>query len=94
MQPLQPRLGEHDTPNGEPVIHGSTLGSLFPDTQLPLHELCASIHERIESFLADDLEDEGLRRVQRQTRSSLNVIEEALERYRWVCLAQSCSPGC
>jgi FAD synthetase len=94
MQPLQPRLGEHDTPNGEPVIHGSTPESLLPDAQLPLHELCARIHERIEKFLAEDFEDEGLGRVQRQTRSSLEVIEKTLERYRLVLFAHWNGRGC
>jgi hypothetical protein len=84
MQPHKPHLGDHDISNRDTVIPSATPESLLPDTQLPLQELCARIHERIEKFLGEEFADEGLRRVQSQTRTSLKVIEEALERYRLV----------
>jgi hypothetical protein len=84
MQSRKPQLGNHDIPNGGAVIPTSSPESLFPDAQLPLPELCARIHEKIEEFLDEEFEEEGLKRVQRQTRTSLKVIEDALERYRLV----------
>ncbi|KAL9118680.1 MAG: hypothetical protein Q9187_004771 [Circinaria calcarea] len=59
-----------------------------PETPAPqpngtdsLHALCSSLHTRVEAFLQEDVPTERLRRVQAQTRISLRVIEEALERY-------------
>ena len=53
-----------------------------PDAATSLRALCAQIHARIEAFLQEDVETEKLRRVQAQTRISLGVISEALQRYR------------
>lgn len=50
----------------------------------PFAELCAQIYSRVEKFLTDDLPAEGLKGTQEQTRNSLDVISEALERYKWV----------
>lgn len=49
---------------------------------LPLPELCARVHARVESFLNKEPKTERMRGTQAQTRISLAVIEEALERYR------------
>lgn len=49
---------------------------------LPLPELCANIHQRLEAFLNAEPRDQRMRAVQEQSRKSLEVIEEALRRYR------------
>jgi hypothetical protein len=57
---------------------------LVTDTPLPFHELCARIHDRIAAFLdAKDVSDR-FKNVQEQTRTSLAVIEKALDQYRLV----------
>lgn len=59
---------------------------LVTDTPLPFHELCARIHDRVAEFLdAKDVSDR-VTNVQKQTRESLAVIDEALGKYRWVTI--------
>ena len=59
---------------------------LVSDTPLPFRTLCARIHGRIATFLdAQDVPDR-VKSVQEQTRVSLDVIGEALDRYRWVVI--------
>ncbi|KAF1955796.1 adenine nucleotide alpha hydrolases-like protein [Byssothecium circinans] len=55
---------------------------LVPDTPLPFPELCARIHGRIAAFLDEKNVSERVKSVQAQTRISLQVIAEALERYK------------
>lgn len=47
---------------------------------LPL--ICTKVNERLEAFLASEPKTERLRGVQEQSRLSLRIIEEALEKYR------------
>lgn len=47
-----------------------------------LPEVCARVHARVEAFLAAEPATERLRHVQEQSRLSLNILGEALERYR------------
>jgi len=61
----------------------------FPPTTPALPELCAQVHARLEAFLASTPDTERLRRVQEQSRRSLKVIEEALQRYRFVFVRPS-----
>jgi len=65
--------------------HGNTAATIPRDPPLQaLPELCARVHAWLEAFLAAAPATERLRRVQDQSRWSLKVIEEALERYRFV----------
>ncbi len=57
-----------------------------------LPELCARIHEKVEAFLNAEPRNERLRAVQAQSRISLDVIEEALQKYRSV-LRRVCESG-
>jgi FAD synthetase len=57
---------------------------LVTDTPLPFHELCTRIHDRIAAFLAAEHVSNRVKNVQEQTRISLGVISEALEKYRLV----------
>lgn len=55
---------------------------LVTDTPRPFPEQCARIHERVEAFLgAEDVSDR-VKSVQEQTRSTLAIIEKALDQYR------------
>ena len=47
-------------------------------------ELCAQIHERVETFLNTEPANERIKGVQWQSRKTLDVLENALQRYRWV----------
>ena len=51
-------------------------------SSLPI--VCEQIHQRVEAFLSKEPDSERLRGVQEQCRTSLRVIEEAIERYRCV----------
>lgn len=51
------------------------------ETQL-LSEQCERVHKRVCELLEKQPGSEGVRQVQQQTRISLGVIGEALEKYR------------
>jgi hypothetical protein len=57
---------------------------LVSDTPQPFDELCTRINDRIATFLDAKDVSERVKNVQEQTRTSLRVIGEALEKYRWV----------
>lgn len=73
----------------EPVIgvrsdsHGST-ATITQDPPQALPELCARVHQKLEAFLRKKPGSERVRGVQDQSRLSLRILEEALERYRYV----------
>ncbi|KAK0333475.1 3'-phosphoadenosine 5'-phosphosulfate sulfotransferase [Friedmanniomyces endolithicus] len=60
--------------------HGNT-ATITQDPPQGLPELCAQVHQRLEAFLRAEPATERLRQVQEQSRLSLKVLEEALERY-------------
>ena len=59
---------------------------LVTDTPRPFPEQCARIHERINVFLGAEDVSERAKSVQKQMRIALDVIEQALDQYRWVAL--------
>ncbi|KAK3707472.1 3'-phosphoadenosine 5'-phosphosulfate sulfotransferase [Vermiconidia calcicola] len=66
------------------VNHAYDTGDIKTITQEPtppMPELCARIHQRVEAFLHSEAKSDRVRAVQAQSRTSLLVIEEALERY-------------
>lgn len=73
----------------QPVIgvpsdsHGNT-ATITQDPPQALPELCARVHQRVQAFLNAEPATERLRRVQHQSRLSLRILGEALERYRYV----------
>jgi hypothetical protein len=60
---------------------------LVSNTPLPFPQLCARIHDRIAAFLESKDESPRLKSVQEQTRTSLEIIEKALDEYRYVVTA-------
>lgn len=57
---------------------------LVSDTPLPFDQLCTRIDDRISAFLDAQNVSDRVKNVQQQTRTSLQVIADALERYRCV----------
>jgi FAD synthetase len=57
---------------------------LVPESPLSFPDICARIHDRISTFLTEETNEQNLRSVQEQTRISLGVISEALDRYRYI----------
>jgi hypothetical protein len=51
------------------------------DTIAPV---CAKVYEKVNAFLNAEVEGEFLKGVQKQTRIALGVIEECLEKYRYI----------
>lgn len=47
----------------------------------PLRALCASLNAQVTAFLDEDVKTEKLKFAQAQTRISLQIIQEALDRY-------------
>lgn len=69
--------------NNVPNSHAQD--ALIPDTSVSFADQCARLDDRITAFLREDNEaNPRLRAVQEQTRIALGVIEEALQRYRYV----------
>ncbi|KAL8732525.1 MAG: hypothetical protein Q9166_002739 [cf. Caloplaca sp. 2 TL-2023] len=58
-----------------------------------LRSLCATLHTQINAFLQEDVPAETLRAVQVQTRKSLAIIQEALDRYSLPSLSLSYNGG-
>jgi hypothetical protein len=57
-----------------------------------MYEACLAMRDKVDAFLAEEPTAPLLRRVQEQVRISVQVTEEALERYRYVLLlAQYCA---
>lgn len=61
---------------------GYTAANSNSEQQHSLPAVCAQVHQLLETFLASEPRNERLRGVQEQSRLSLRIIEEALDRYR------------
>lgn len=75
-------IGSHGDSNG---IEAETNTNDAPPP-LPLPELCAYLYQKLQAFLnlePPDPRDRRLRATQKQSRKSLEVIQEALSRYRY-----------
>lgn len=70
----------HSATPRTPAMHFATSFDTQSDPS-PLRTICCEIRQRVDDLLKTDASDDVLRDVQRQTRASLAVIEEALERY-------------
>jgi len=55
--------------------------TIAPDHEPDLSALCAKVHARVTAFLDAQATTERLKNVQEQTRLSLKIIDEALDRY-------------
>jgi FAD synthetase len=73
-----PLLAESDS-----CIVDQPASPLVADSPLPSPDVCAKIYERINAFLAEEPDSQRLKSLQKQTRISLDVISEALDRYRY-----------
>lgn len=58
--------------------------TIAPNAEPDFSALCTKVNARIAAFLDAAPATERLRSVQEQTRLSLRILEEALERYRSV----------
>ncbi len=55
-----------------------------PLTATTLPDLCTELRRKVLAFLEEPTDDEAVRHTQEQTRVSLQVVEEALKRYKYV----------
>jgi len=62
--------------------------TIAQDNEPYLPALCARVNARVNAFLDTEASTERLRKVQEQTRLSLKIFDEALDRYRY-CRAHS-----
>lgn len=75
-----PSSTNHDQVNG--FVPTTTTDTFTEDySQETLREVCQQVHDRVQRFLAVKSGDGRMSRVQEQTRITLRIIEEALERY-------------
>ena len=74
----QPHLGIQSDEQGR-------TSTIDPSKHENLPILCQRLHARVNAFIAADAPKDGfLKNAQEQTKVSLGVIEEALDRYRFV----------
>lgn len=69
--------------NGNPNHETRRTETIAQNLEPDLAPLCAKVHARITAFLDAEPATDRLRKVQEQTRLSLKIIDEALDRYRW-----------
>lgn len=72
------------------TANGPGDGASSPPSQ-SLYDVCVELRDKIEAFLAEKIPDSEprLQAVQKQLRVSMDVVEEALSRYPYVCGAAS-----
>ncbi|KAI9675923.1 MAG: 3'-phosphoadenosine 5'-phosphosulfate sulfotransferase [Trizodia sp. TS-e1964] len=78
------------------LTNGATNGVTYGtnDTDISLERVSSQLQAKLAAFLAADVSDNPpLRRVQEQTRSSLAVIDQALDRYSFAELSFSYNGG-
>ena len=63
------------------------------DNSHPLRALCARLHSQIKAFLEENTKNARLQAVQAQTRRSLQIIQEALDRYPYFPIFLSSFPS-
>lgn len=68
--------GDHPVTAPPPAVNVLSNGDAHP-----LRALCAKLHSQIEAFLDENVKSARLQAVQAQTRRSLQIIQEALDRY-------------
>lgn len=74
----------HNYGNGHKSAERTDDTPFLPEEHLSLPDLCSHIHMKVKTFLDTTPKDDQMKRVQEQTRISLNVIAEALKRYESV----------
>ena len=68
----------------EPQFQEEQQSQLQNGDSTALRTLCAQLHDKVTSFLQEDVKTERLKATQEQVRRSLAVIQEALDRYESV----------
>ena len=95
---------QHHQPNGyypamAAAVADSTTASATasqpPATPLhaSLYDVCYALNQKIDAFLAEEVEDQRLRDVQSRLRVSLDLVEQALKKYRLSQIAISWNGG-
>lgn len=74
---MQPRASDTDD-DQRPVINGHDASSSS------IQPVCAALAARVNAFLDTEAPTPILKAVQKQTRIALEVIDTALQKYRWV----------
>lgn len=70
-------------PLTRPAVNGGVKQG--PDqtaTQPSLRQVCLELQDKVETFLAEDVDSKILKSAQAQVREAVGVIDEALDRYR------------
>lgn len=88
--------GHHQLSNGSPAANGgvkaddaavstTTATATAATATVPsLRQVCLDLQDKVEAFLAEDVDTKILKSVQAQVKEAVGVIDEALERYRYV----------
>lgn len=79
-----PQGDQHQISNGS--AHGGVRekpAEAGPDACPTLRQVCLELQDKVEAFLAEDVDTKLLRGLQAQVKEAVGVIDEALEKYRY-----------
>ena len=79
--PISPSLNDPSRGNQSDIAQPSVVNVLSNGDSHPLRTLCAQLHSQVMAFLDEHFKSANLQAVQAQTRRSLQIIQEALDRY-------------
>lgn len=68
--------------NGSAAANGGVKPDETAATQPSLRQVCLELQDKVETFLAEDVDSKTLKGVQAQVKEAVGVIDEALDRYR------------
>lgn len=69
-------------PNGTAVNGGVTTDESSPPS-LSLRHVCLELQNKLDAFLAENVDTKLLKAVQAQVKEAVGVIDEALDKYRY-----------
>lgn len=73
--------------NGTASSAADAAGASGPAPAAPsLRQVCLELQDKVEAFLAEDVDTKLLKGVQAQVKDAVGVIDEALDRYRYAPL--------
>lgn len=79
--PISPSLHDPSRENQSDIAQPPVEIVLSNGDSHPLQALCARLHSQVVAFLDENFKSTNLQAVQAQTRRSLQIIQEALDRY-------------
>lgn len=69
------------------AVNGGVNADQVPISSPSLRHVCLELQDKVDAFLAEDVNSKALKAVQAQVKEAVGVIHEALDRYRYATAA-------